>query len=274
MHRNRSVLVRADAVTIADLPEVHRAVLVSQDRLPNLVGTGLQTRHRARHGVLMCQRLHRDRHSGQSADLRAPDPRAAQHGPHRHVTLRGADGADPLVLHVEPDHLGVTGEPHAEPFCFAGHRFRGANRLGDSVGGHVQAAVDARRIELRDAFLDLPRIQQLAPDAPSGGQSELALEVLPALRRRGDLDPADLVEAGAAVEFQPGEAPDGVFGKPAHRFRRIGLENQSRRVGTGAAGGEQRALLDDEDVGDPEAREVVSGAAPDDAGPDKEDLGA
>jgi hypothetical protein len=85
----------------------------------------------------------------------------------------------------------------------------------------------------------------------------------------GDLHATDRVEARLAVEFQPRIAPDAVAREVGHRLRRIGLEDEPRRMRGRPARLEQRPLIQDHHVPPAEIGEMRRGAAADDAGPDE-----
>ena len=67
------MLVRADAVALADLPEVHGPVLVTQKRLRYILSRTSEFPQWRRNGVEMLHRRQWNGHIGQSANLWSPD---------------------------------------------------------------------------------------------------------------------------------------------------------------------------------------------------------
>src|SRR5690606_27065472 len=195
--RDDPVLVGTDAEAVAGLPEVHRAVLVPEDRLLHFVGPGGQPGDRCGDGVLVGQWLHRHRHPGHPADLGTPDARAADHRVHGEISSAGAHFLDSAAAEVE---TGDFGAPQVADPALAGsgcQRGGGPDRFGGPVAGHVPAAVDPGRFYLREELVDLFRGDQFTVDAPAGGKTVLALQVVPALLGGGHLDAAHPVVAGA-----------------------------------------------------------------------------
>ena len=71
-HQERLVVVRADAVGLTNLPEVHRLVLVAQKWLRDLLGRARKFGNRFGYGVRMLHRRQRYR------DAAIPPTRGAQ----------------------------------------------------------------------------------------------------------------------------------------------------------------------------------------------------
>ena len=112
------------------------------------------------------------------------------------------------------------------------------------------------------------RREQLGVEPVAERAAVAAVELVPALLGRRDLDAADRVEAGQPVELERLSSVDRRPRELRHRVRRVELEHEPRRVRRRAAGLPQRALVDDHDVGPALAREVVGDARADDAGAD------
>ena len=98
-------------------------------------------------------------------------------------------------------------------------------------------------------------------DAPATAVPSLSFQVGEPLRRPGHLEAAHGLGARNAVEFQPRPQVDGVASKARHRLGGVDLEDEARGVGRGAAGLEERALIDDDDVPPPKLCQVVCDAA-------------
>ena len=132
--------------------------------------------------------------------------------------------------------------------------------------------MDPGRIHQRDPPGHLLRGEQMRLDAPRRRQPVPALQIGPAFGRRRHLDAAHRVEAGGAAVPELPVLLDAVAGQPTHRLRRVGLEDQAGRVRRGAAGSEQRPLVDDQDASRAQGSQVLGDAATDDAGADDHDL--
>ena len=103
----------------------------------------------------------------------------------------------------------------------------------------------------------------------------------PALRCRsaqplgggGHLEAADRVEHPPVRMREGAELLDGVLGERGHGLGRVGLEHQAGGMRGGPAGGEQRAPVEDGDVGPAARGQFVGQGAADDAGTDDDDSG-
>ena len=98
-------------------------------------------------------------------------------------------------------------------------------------------------------------------DTPALAISGLALQVGESLRRPGDFQAAHWLGAWLTVELELRPQVHGVAGEVCHGLGRIDLKDQAGRVRRGAAGLEERALLDDYDVPPSELSQVVRHAA-------------
>src|SRR5215203_3331405 len=107
--KERHMSIGADAVTVPDLPLVHRLVLIAQDGMDDfLAGERGQLRKRRGRDVLMLANGERDGDARHPADERSPDPAADQ-------DLVGRDGAPgrfysahSAIGNLEPCDLGVA----------------------------------------------------------------------------------------------------------------------------------------------------------------------
>ena len=110
-------------------------------------------------------------------------------------------------------------------------------------------------------------------DAPGLGEALPSMELPKAVIGQGQLEAAHLVEAPRPVELERARLLDGVAGELGHGLGAVRLEHEPRRVRRRAAGREQRALLDDDDVGPAAQDELVRDRTADDAGSDDRDAG-
>ena len=160
----------------------------------------------------------------------------------------GPDAGDPAAGLLDAGHPGRALEAGAARLGAAGQRDDRPGRLGQAVGGDVQAAEDAVAVDQRVQPHALVRVDHLRLDAPGGGPALPAVQVGEPLGRGGDLQAADLVEAPGAVDVDARELLDGVAGERRHRLRGVGLEDQPGRVRGGAAGQRKRSLVDHGDA--------------------------
>ncbi len=154
-------------------------------------------------------------------------------------------------------------------------RFHDLPAFARAVRRDPVAAQYRRRIEQRrslGAFGGREHLRSL--DAVRVCEPLPSLQLLDALGRGCEFEAADAVPDLLAVEIERVVERNGVLSDPAHRAGPVGLEDDPRRVRGGAAGGEQRALIDHEHVGLAEVGEVIGGRDADDAGADDHGLGA
>ena len=131
---------------------------------------------------------------------------------------------------LDADHLCRALEHRAAALGAAGQRHDDAGRLGESVRLHIQPAEDPVGVKQRmqlDAFL---RVDDPACDTPRGGPTLPAVQFGQSRLGRGDLQPADLVEAPLPVDLKGEELLDCVGRERSHRLRRGGLKHQAWRV--------------------------------------------
>src|SRR5215207_28700 len=203
------------------------------DRLPTLA---LELRERRGPRVLVLHRREGDGHAHHPADSRPPHPGAADDRPGLDAPPRGLHSPDAPALNLDACHLDLAVELRAARTCLARHRLARAYRLGDAVRGHEEPAVDFVRIEQRDLLGALLRSEQSRLYPPRGREPLLALEVSPPFRGRRNLQTPHRVEAWLPIELQLRIAPNAVARQARHRLRRVGLEDETRRVGGGSTG--------------------------------------
>src|SRR4029453_12260399 len=109
---------------------------------------------------------------------------------------------------------------------------------------------------------------------PGTRPPEFAPQIEPPLRRPGDLQAPDAVPARLTVELQRAVELDRPPGQRRHRLRGVRLENQTWRMRRGAAGVEQRPLIEYDDVAQPLSCQIVGRTGADDAGSDDDERGA
>ena len=188
---DRFVPVAPDGVVVLPVAEVHRHVLVPQDRVGDLSGLALEPGDRIGPHELVLHRDERDRHTRHRADGRAPDAGAQQHAFALDVPSVGPNAVHAPVADVEPGHGHAAFERHAVRLGASRERRGDRHRLGDPVRGHVVRPEDRGRVEQRDLLRGLGGGEQLGPFEPvRAREPEPALQLLHPSRRRGDLDPA------------------------------------------------------------------------------------
>ncbi len=215
----------------------------------------------------------RDRDAGQGADGRTPDPRADQHALALDRPAVGLHAVHAAVPDVEAGDADTALERHTAGRRLPRERRDDPHRLRDAVARDEVRPEDRVRVEQRDPLGRLVRREQVRVRDPVRPSEPLPPPQLRhPLRRRRDLDAADPVPTRQAVQLQRPVEAHGVLRDPAHRARAVRLEHQAGGMRGGAAGLEQRPLVDHEDVGRAELRQVVGGARPDDARADDDRL--
>jgi hypothetical protein len=123
---------------IPSVPEVHRPVLVPEQRVNRLPGLPLELRERRGPYELVLHRGERDPHADHAPDLRPPDPGAAYDDLGFDAPPRGLDRAYPATLDVDARDLRLAVEPGAAVHGHPGHRLASPELPGDAVGGHEE----------------------------------------------------------------------------------------------------------------------------------------
>jgi hypothetical protein len=272
LDRQRVVAVGPDAVALAVLADVERAVLVADQRVDDLARLALQLGQRLGLGVDVLHRLDRDRHAGHGPDQRAPDPRRAEHHLAADPAAARRDRSDPAVPHLDAADLGIADENHALVFGERGHGGARLDRPGDAVVRGVEGAEHPGRVEQRRELLGPGRRDQLAVDAEGAREPDLAVQVVPALGGIRELQAADRMEAGLALPFERPQELDRGRGEARQGARGQGREHAARGMGGRAAGAGQGARVQDDDVRPAESRQMIGGAAAGDAGTDDHQL--
>jgi hypothetical protein len=255
----RFVAVVADRVAVGDLTEVHRVILVAQDRVHDLARLARELGQRRRVGELVLDRLERDVEPRREL-RRLPAPNAG-----RNDDVLGADRAkrrlhsgDPAALDDETCHLTA-----AE--CLdrggAAQRLGRPHGLGDAVVGDVKAAEDRRRLDQRDQLGDLRGVEELRVEPVPARARPAAVELGQAFVGRGDLDAADRV-----VGVVRGQRLDRPLRQARHRARRVVLEDEAGGMRRRATGREQLPSVDHDDVLPASLGEVVGDAGAGDPG--------
>jgi hypothetical protein len=267
----RLVQVGADAVRLAGLAQVHRVVLVAQDRMVDLARRSAQLGQRLGQRVEVLDRVQGEPQAGEPQDPWPPDPGGEHHVIGLDRAPRGLHAAHAAALGAQAGHLAPPERPDAG---LPAQRLRRAQRLADAVVGDVQAAQDALRVDERQPPRDLLRAQQLRLQAEGEAAPVAALQLLPALPGGGDLDAAHRVVAGQPVELERRVQRDRAPRETCHRRRRVDLEHEAGGVRGRPAGLPERPLLDDDDVAPAPACQVICQTCAGDAGPHHDDASA
>src|SRR3712207_9408212 len=104
------MLVGADAVMLPSVPEVHRAILMAQDRMDHLPALALELLERRGPRVLVLHRCQRDGHAHHPPNSRPPHPCAADNSLGLNATPRGLDCPDASTLDLNTSDLGLAVE--------------------------------------------------------------------------------------------------------------------------------------------------------------------
>jgi hypothetical protein len=257
----RLVAIVADRVAVAHLAEVHRVVLVAQDRVHDLARLARELGQWRGVRELVLDR--HQRHVEPRSQLRhapAPDPRSDD-------DVLGADGAERRLdagrAATLDDEAGDLAVAERGDRVMPAQRLRGPYGLGDPVVGHVQAAEDRLLVDEPQQPGDLRGVEQPRLEPEAARARPAAVELGPALLGGGDLDAAHRMEG-----VQRGQLLHRPLRQARHRARRVVLEHEPRRVGGRAAGLPQRALVDDDDLLPAPLGEVVGDARAGDPGAD------
>jgi len=269
--QDRLMPVGADQVALVILAEVHRAILVTDDRhrLPCCPRGKLGQWRGDADQVL--QRLEWDRNAGHLADQRSPNPRRAEDVFGGDPSRFGHDGLDPTTSHLDAGDAGPLRESSAASRGAPGQRLARCNRPHRAITRHVNRAQDVIGAHDGNEPLDLVRADQVGFEAPGGRMPVLSLQLLPALRRGRDLQAPDLPVDRLLIDPQAPVDADRLHRELAGRARDVVLKDKTRRVGCRPARPEEGALLQHDDIRPSEAGERVRRAAPDDAGTDDDD---
>ena len=147
---DRLVAVVADAVVVLAVPEVHRVVLVAQDRMDDLARLARQLGDRVGPHQLVLDGDERDRHAGQGAHGRAPDPRTDQDALALDAPPIGLHAVHTSVADVEPGDRHAALERHAASRRLPRERRDDPHRLRDAVARDEVRPEDRARVEQRD----------------------------------------------------------------------------------------------------------------------------
>ena len=200
------------------------------------------------------------RYAGLIAQRRRPDPDGGHHEVGLDVAVSGVDRCDAAAGDLEAGDLDVAEDLRTVSLRFSSHRLGRPGRLRVDVRGDVDRSQDALRHQ-REKVARLGGAQNVRLDAPATAVPSLSFQIGEPFRRPGHLQAAHGLGARNAVELQPRPQVDGVASKARHRLRGVDLEDEARSVGRGAAGLEERALVDDDDVPPPKLCQVVCDAA-------------
>ncbi len=208
----------------------------------------------------------RQTHANAPGQHRPPDVGAEQYLVGANHAAVGDDAGGAAVLDQDVAHSRIAVE--LGPATIYGQLGQGGGRLPAArvaVGGDVVAAEDGPVVEDGNHLPRFGRRNQMRFQPVSRGQAVAAQQVLPAGFGRRHLNAADGIPAWLALVAELAQQPRGVLGHLAHEARAVGLEDEARRVGGGAAGLVEGAAVDDDDVAAAELGQVVGGATTDNA---------
>ena len=148
---------------------------------------------------------------------------------------------------------------------------RHVDRVDGGVTGQPEGAEQVARLEDGIALERLGRGEQLALEVVGLRRGRRPAELDHPLGRAGHRDAAAPLEAGgqARLRLELAVEAGGVLHEAGARLRRPELAEQARRMPRRAA--RELSLFEEEDVGPPEAGQVVGGRGPDDTAPDDDD---
>ena len=270
----------------ARLAERHRIGLPAPDRqaadlglhVDQVVGIAKgrqiarRVRNRLGHQVLMLERCHRNLDPGQGADRAAPHAGGVDHHLGADWAALGHHRGHPAAAH------GEAGDPHA----LADGGAAGAGALGQGLGqaagvdvavaGDEGGADHAVPGHQRKQALGFHGRDQVALEAEALGRGRHALDLEPALGRRGDPQAAHPLPVGALSGLRLQGLVEGhaLLHQAGEVARAAQLAHQAGGVPGGALG--QSALLEDDHVALAEPGQGVGDGAADHPAADDDDL--
>ena len=163
--RPRFVPVRAQTVALANLAEVHRPVLVAQDRVADELGLRGERRQGLGDRVLVLHRHERNRDTGEPAGERCPDPGRDDRGLRHDPPAAGSHGADASTGDVDLRDGAIPQETDSLVSRHGGHRVGAGHGSRGPVLRHVERPEDPIAQE-RQPLLGLISAEQRRLDAP------------------------------------------------------------------------------------------------------------
>ena len=262
--------VRADLEADAVLSLVHEHVHVADDGELDRARRALEAGHGTDVDHLVDGGRERDVRAGHCREERSPDAARDHDGLGLDRPARGVHAPDVTVLDVHAADVRVREDLQAPAVdALLAHDRPGAERVDDRDGRAVEAAEQDRLVDVRHELLDLGRRHEpRRVDSPRLRRRHPTAELLHPLLGARDLDPAALgVDAHLDVLTLRLER------QLRHLLRVVDGEDEVRGVAGRAAGVRQRPLVDLDDVGPAEPREVVDEAVADDAAADHDGSG-
>ena len=169
---------------------------------------------------------------------------------------------------------GVLDDAHASHSGPAGQRRRHVDRVDRGVAGQPQGTQQVADLQNRVPLQGLVGREQLALEVVGVGRGRGATELNHALGRAGHGDTTAPLESGgqSRLGLELAVETGGVLHQSGPGLGRPQLAEETRRVPGRAA--RELALFHQDDIGPPEARQVVRGRGPDHAAADDHDAGA
>ncbi len=228
--------------------------------------------YRLGHDVLMLHRDQRNVDSGELSDLPGPLPRAIDDDLGADHAVRGLYSRYATAVELNPDDRAILHDLDALHARALGERLRDIGRIGLPIGGQKRGPCDIGAVHDRPERLRLGRRQQMHFQSEAMGGRRLTLDLDQPLRIAGEAQAAVALPAGrqAGFLFQLVVQLDAVLEKLCHVRRRAKLTDQAGGM-PGRAAGELRAL-EQHDVLEARARQMIGRAAPDDAATDDDHL--
>ena len=225
------------------------------------------------HHVEVLGRMERDVDAAEEADRLRPLAGAV----HDHLGLDGApvghDARHPAVPRGDAGDPGVLLDAHAPQAGPAGERGRHVDRVDGGIAGEPEGAEQIARLEDGVPLEGLAGVEQLALEVVGLGRRRRPAELDHPLGRARHRHAAAPLEARGEPRLRLELAVEagGVLHEAGPGLGRAELAEEARRVPRRAA--RELPLLEQEDVGPPEAGQVVRGRGPDHATADDHDAG-
>ena len=186
----------------------------------------------------------------------------------------GHDASDPIVPRGDAGHPGALGDADAPQAGPPGEGSRHVDRVDGGVAGQPEGAEQIGRLQDRVAPEGLGGSEQLAFEVVGRGRGRRPAELDHPLGRARHRHAAAPLEAGgeARLRLELAIEAGGVLHQAGAGLGRPELAEEARRVPRRPA--RELPLLEQEDVGPPEAGQVVRGGGPDHPAADDHGAGA
>ena len=269
--RERRRLERPDHQPGALLADVERRLGVAQHG--QLAGQRLHLGHRVGHDVVVLQRHDGQARAGEAGDLRRPLARRDHHVARAHGALRRLDGPR-VALAGQRLHRRVADDADAAAARAGGEGVGQGGRVDVAVGRQPGGRQHVLHVQQREQLERAGGVDDLHRHPRRRGHAGVVLELVEPVAVQAEAHGAGRVEVHgqAGVGLELGEPLDARAQRAHQAPGAAPLRAQAGGVPGRAAG--QLVLLEQDDVGLAEPRQVVGERGAGRAAADDDDLGA